>query len=420
MKQDRPRGDALSLLFFSACRRLAGMFGRLTWSAYRGTRFITGCCQGGLMRASTVRESKLQVGMDLEIDTLMARQRITLLKDGLLLVCPDDAAAIVSGVLAVRVDARTDDCSRRRRRLHFDGAGGTATVLARTRPVPDQLKGRPCVIRTARLRSGRRITVSCLDVETCTLHVLLDLAGALPVTAEPADGAARLIIGSIYGAPIRDLLSRGQPLRIGDQVAQTTLHLLGSLSKSRHETLEKELRFLKTLLQNDKIPQALQVRVDRIQHWLAENPEEPQMDLPVSPATDGEGSRLAHLVASRACGYIHISPGEITGLANPRMVDGHGIHPYLFRLRLPGQGEQMFLDLWDARIPEPRRARACLGQAATVFLRFQKMQDIYGTVDFVLGFLETNGIGAFSVNGGSVPRRRQFLVDDFFCRGTLE
>lgn len=427
MKQDRPRGNALSLLFFSACRRLAGRFGMLPWNADRGQRFITGCGQRGLTSAimllqngskSSPSSTDLQVRMDLEIDILMARQRITLLQAGPPLVRPDDATAIISGVLTVRVDDRTDDCSRRRRRLHFDGAGGTAVILARTRPVPNHLKGRPCVIQKTRLRSGRRIAVSCLDLETCTLHVLVDLAGALPVTTQLAT-AARLLIDSIYGVPVRDLLSRGQPLRIGEQVAQTTLHLLSSLRNSRHHALEKELRLLRTLLQDDKIAPSLQNRVDKIQLWLLDNPKEPQMDLPVPPSIDGEGSRLAHLVASRACGYIRISPGEITGLANPRMAPGFGMLPFLFRLRLPGHGEQMSLDIWDPRTPEPRRARVCLGQATTVFLRFQKSQDIYGTVDFVLGFLETNRIGTFAVNGKPIPRDRHLLEDEFFCRGVL-
>jgi hypothetical protein len=71
--------------------------------------------------------------MDREISTLMARQRITLLDEGAPLMRPGDEAAIISGVLAVRVHARTDDCSRRRRRFYFNGADGTATVPSRAR-----------------------------------------------------------------------------------------------------------------------------------------------------------------------------------------------------------------------------------------------------------------------------------------------
>ena len=363
---------------------------------------------------SSKRVPPLQRDMRTELDRLMVTLRMTLLGHDQTLVRPDDRAAIVAGVPAVHIATDSAGYSIRRQRLRFTDGSARITVLARTRPVPQEVAGRRCLIQTALNRFGRPVPVSCMDLDRGTLHVLVDLSGARAVAGAPGTNAAGGIVGKVYREPVVSLLREAGGPRVGTKVATVAHSILDSHHRNRRILVGEELSALESLAGTGILPTSLARRIEALKQWLGSDRPHCEATPVTAEQAELEVSRMANLVSSRACGYIRLSGKEITGLVNPRTCGRHAFRPVLFRLSLTPSTSAPTLRLWNPLRPDSRGDTPCLGQGDRYLGEFQATRDLYGMVDLILNYLETNRIAMFSMNRGPVFQRWMGYVAELF------
>ena len=339
------------------------------------------------------------------LDSLMATHRVALLGHAENLVPPDDPATIVASIPAVRVRNGSDIYTGRRQRLRLVNGSAEATILARTRSLPATVVDSRCVVQCATNRFGRAVPVSCLDLRTQTLDLLVDLNGATVVKAAPDTDPARLIVEQIYGTPLATLMRDPTPPRVGPSVHRRVRTVLEQIHTQGRERIQQELGALEGAALADSLPTALIRRMANLRTWLGrtEAPEStgkldgPEESAPVTSAqVDLEVSRLVRLVTSRACGAIRIAETAITCLVNARMVGRRAARPVLFRLDLQRPVTRATVLFWNPLRPTRQGAAPCLGRGEYYLHQIRESRDLYGMVDLVLNYLETNQIGMVS------------------------
>jgi hypothetical protein len=108
--------------------------------------------------------------------------------------------------------------------------------------------------------------------------------------------------------------------------------------------------------------------------------------------------------------------GYVRGLLNPREVDdtwGHG--GLMFALRPAPEPDGPELRMWPAGEAERGGGRQmCLGRGSLVLRGLEACCDVYGLVDSVLNFVETNHVGAMPLGEPTMTDRFTSLLDCIF------
>jgi hypothetical protein len=316
---------------------------------------------------------------------LEASQRLALLTGGTGL---DAAAADVSirpRVPTVRLE-RGDALFRGRRcRIHFDGAESGATLGTRVRPAPSI--GAGIHVEVARGANGEPVPVAVADPSTATIHLLVELSKA---TLEEDCGPDPLgaVAERVFAGPLAAIAGGDADVVIGSQVEPRVRHLANRGGGMRLR-IEREIAFLRRARDAGDVHGALDSRMERLERYLAKAPETPQLS-----SAEREVSRLVHLVASRAVGFLRFDEEEIVGLLNPVGFDeARRRIPLGFGLRLRDPRHGTSLRFWSPETPADELRIACLGCGAEMFPQLADERDVFGVVDAVVNFAETNTIG---------------------------
>ncbi|MHC4140624.1 MAG: hypothetical protein ACYSUF_01665 [Planctomycetota bacterium] len=323
-------------------------------------------------------------------DRLMSARRLMLRHGGDGLNVTRDPAAIVSPVPDVDIDAGQDRFAGRRTRIRLERGDEHVTLLARHRPLPEA-PGRPWMLVQWGTKGARhrRIPVSCVDGRTRTVHLLVDLS-----TASVPDGngpdAAGLLVEALLDEPVQALLAdEGEP-SVGSKVARQIRALLADRALHDRDILKKEILRLEGFRSVSGLLPTLSRRLETMRDALRapRSRKIPEQDVLL------EILRLKQLVASRTCAGLCFDRGEISGLLNPRSLGRCQLRPIMFRLRLHRADLRQGLNFWDPQKPaRAGRHSVCLGAADFVLRKLYHAGDLYGMVDTVLNFVETNRIG---------------------------
>jgi hypothetical protein len=319
---------------------------------------------------------------------------VTLLGDRPFPIPLDDPASVVSGLPCVAVDSARGTYGGRRRRLRLRRGAARATLLARVRPLPPEPERGWLVVARASAPRGRRVPVCAVDGERGRIHLLLDLETAEIVDGSPGLDPAGLLAEAFVGEPIAFLLRQAPPARVGRDVRRHVRALLERQPGRDRDELERELKLLRRLAPRGSLPRALALRVEKLTRSLRSRP-----DAVTEQRVERELSRLVKLVASRALAAIRLGPARIEGLINPGALGAEWrLRAVMFRLLLGETAYHPILQTWDPLRAAPRRGYGhCLGEAHGVLHDRCADGDLFGLIDTVLNFRETNLLRAAPV-----------------------
>jgi hypothetical protein len=321
--------------------------------------------------------------------------------------CPisiDDPASIVSGLSSVRFDAGREKFQGRRRRLTIKRGSHRTTLLARSRPLPDEPQCGWVLVQWARDRRGRPVPVCAVERDTGKIHVLLELETATVPDAAEEPEAVSLLGETFIGDPLSILLSHAPKPRVGADVRRHFRTLLEHRPRGERGALQNELTVLRRFARRSPLPSALARRLDALAHMLGQR--RTRVD---EERVEREVGRLVKLVASRALGAIRVGPDRIEGLINPGALGNDWrLRPAMFRLQLGYSPLHPILQTWSPLRPAPRRGHGhCLGEALPVLHDLEVEGDVFSLVDTVINFRETNHIRAIPAIEPQPRRRRR-------------
>ena len=326
----------------------------------------------------------------------MTEHRVALLKDQEGLIQAEDPAAIVAGLPYIRVDEGNGAFAGRRKRLRLKRDSAHVTLRARNRPLPPDPGNGSVLVQWAVDYANRRIPVCCADPRTRTIHLLVELGRAEIVDAATGIDPVAMLVDSFFAETVAAWLKDAEEPRVGREVGRHLRSLLVAQPQERRALLNGELSFLERLASSEVLPQALADRIELLRCSLQSSARTKAAAKAGRQVVDREISRLERLVASRACGALRFSEGEILGLLNPRRLgQGWSVKPLIFRLQLLRPRYRPVLSIWNPGGSEAGRGNArCLGEGDLVIRELMGCGDVYGLVDVVLNFVETNQVGA--------------------------
>jgi hypothetical protein len=338
--------------------------------------------------------SKLYEAMKAELDRLMCAHRV-MLHRGPTAICGREPTAITSAVPEVRIDNGRDRFKNRRQRIRLQRGPAHVTLLIHHRPIPEELDPRGSLVQWGTNRDERRIPLSCVDRRTGTAHVLVDLSAATVADASAAS-PSQMVVDALLADPLEELLTTAGKPRVGSGVAGSIRSLIADGKEVRRSALEREVALLERSTRPGGLHRTLLCHLENLKNLLRALPAAGHGRMGNDEAVDREISRLERLVASRACAALRFGPDEISGLLNPRMLERCQLHPLMFRLCMGRGGRRGGLSFWYPQRPNPSASnRVCLGEAAVVLRSLDQSGDLYGMVDTVLNFVETNRVGVF-------------------------
>lgn len=327
------------------------------------------------------------------IRRITAREHVSVLPRGLEPVAPDDPGALVADVPWVHVDRGMYRGPRRR--LRFAAGESVVTLNARTRGRPRATSARlPTIDTVSDEREGER-PASSLDRSARTIDFLVDLDSAELEAYEGRDPAGA-VAEILYGRPLRRLIEGGNgDVRVGSDVSARVASLLGGRAALRSELSRREIALLRQMRQQaGGLPPPLQLRMELFEREAGSDGETGSPEVP--PArVERELRRLKQLVASRACGMLRLTDETIEGLVGPRPLRGEWwIGAVRFELRPTARSRGPYLGFSDPARPDEPPIYPCLGAAFEVLPRMSADGDLFGLVDTVLNFVETNAVGS--------------------------
>lgn len=326
-----------------------------------------------------------------------ARHHVAVLPAGKRPNLPDEPeASILSPVPFVEVVP--EKAAGRARPLRFRGAESSGWVMARlARPPRRELRAARAVA-DAEDERGRLHPVAWAECDVPRLHLLVDLASLRPVVEGEGDPAPAVADG-VYGTLLRSLLADAAWPRVGPEVGARISTMMQQTCSGRRDAARRDLEMLRRFVGTDPMPDRIRRHLEELEAIAADE----RVDQPPEPAhVAGEVRRLTQLVADRAVPMLHFAPDAIHGLVSPRTADARTwTRPLTFRLQLAG-AFGAGLRLWDAARPSAQGFAPCLGEAMSVLARQAREHDVYGLVDTVLNFLETNryGVGRVTTRPG--------------------
>ncbi len=344
--------------------------------------------------------SKLNETINEELDRLMCAHRV-MLHHGPTAICGRDPTAIASAVPEVCIDNGHDRFRNRRRRIRLQRGSDHVTLLARHRPIPEEADHRGLLVQWATNGDERRIPLSCVDRRSCTAHILVDLSTAT-VADTTATNPGQVVVDALLADPLEALLAADGRPKVGSDVARQIRSLITEGAESRRSVLQKEVALLERCASPHGLHRTLLHHLETLKSMLRALPGAQATRGGADEAVDREISRLEKLVASRACAALRFGSDEIGGLLNPRTLGRSQLRPLMFRLCLGRARRRLGLHLGYPQSPDPvANHRVCLGEAAEVLRSVELSGDLYGMVDTVLNFVETNRVGA--VRSGQRP-----------------
>jgi hypothetical protein len=175
-----------------------------------------------------------------------------------------------------------------------------------------------------------------------------------------------------------------------------------------------DVRMLERFLGSDHVPPMLTQHLEDLKQAIQQQRE--RTARPVNrKAVEREITRLCRLISSRACAALRFGEGAITGLLNPRLLgDRLRLKPLMFRLQVGAMRRRAVLYIWDPLKDEDRSRALCLGEADSVLRVMETEGNLYGLVDVVLNYIETNLVGAIPLKGGLPRRSLAHLLADYF------
>jgi hypothetical protein len=319
-----------------------------------------------------------------------AERRVALVEDARGLVQTGDPAAIVSPLPYLVVERGRKGFGRLRKLALEQGF----VLRARVRPEPPEPAGGFEVRVAWRDARGRAVPVACADRRGHSLRLLVELESMEVLEHEGSVlDPAGLIVRRILEEPLAALLAGDGEPSVGTEVESQLRGLLQEQESARAQALERELSLLERIASAGSLPGFMGGRLE----WLRGVQREPR---PAPPRTEApvprEVSRLRRLVATRVCGALRFGRGEISGLINPRrLARGRSVRALAFRLELDRARCLAVLRLWSPAEPEGGRGRPqCLGEGDLILRQLADEGDLFGVVDVVLNYVETNAVGA--------------------------
>lgn len=337
-----------------------------------------------------------------------ARHHVAVLPAGKRPNLPDEAeASIVSSVPFVEVVR--EKATGRARPLRFRGTESSGWVMARVARPPRRELRRARAVADAEDEHGRWHPVAWAEPDAPRLHLLVDLASLRPVIEGEGDPSPAVADG-VYGTLLRSLVAGEAPPKVGTDVAGRLGAMLQRTSSGRRDAARRDLEMLRRFVGTDPLPDRIRRHLEELEAIAAdERVDEP----PDAAHLVREVRRLTQLVADRAVPMLHFAPDAIHGLVSPRTADAHTwTRPLTFRLQ-PSGAFGVGLRLWDAARPSAQGFAPCLGEAMPVLTRQTREHDVYGLVDTVLNFLETNrfGVGRVATRPGYPDLGPAFRMD---------
>jgi hypothetical protein len=322
---------------------------------------------------------------------VLAERNLTLIDDRDPAIAPGDPASIVSGLPFIRVDTGRDAYAGRRRRLTLSSGDGSATVLARTRPLPQEPEGGWLLVESARDRFDRKVPVCAVDPSAHKVLVLLELSTASVLHAPAGLDPWQTLAETFVGRPLSLMLRHAPRPSVGPDVPRHVRALLDQRPVEERDALQGELSMLRNFAPAGALPRALARRLEALKRALGERRKH------VSDArVTIETARMTKLVSSRALAAIRLGRERIEGLINPAPLDAEcRLRPVMFRLQLGYTPLHPILQTWNPLRPVPGRGHGhCLGEAQPVFHEMDGDGDLFSLVDTVINFRETNLIRA--------------------------
>ncbi len=131
--------------------------------------------------------SKLNEAINEELDRLMCAHRV-MLHHGPTAICGRDPTAIASAVPEVCIDAGHDRFKNRRRKIRLKRGAAHLTLLARHRPIPEELDQRGLLVQWSANGDERGIPLSCVTASADSMPSPMHNFGAVFAnrTAPPA------------------------------------------------------------------------------------------------------------------------------------------------------------------------------------------------------------------------------------------
>ncbi len=359
---------------------------------------------------------------------LAASHRVILRPAGSPRAPEDNSAAIVSRVPDIEVDWPASELCNHRRTLQIESNGSWARYQLRVRD-PDGLpETGGHLARHAHPSRGRPVPVCLVHPESRTIRLLVSPTRASFVAGAPGVEPPAFLASFLLGEAIAAILRRdGEPV-VGPEVRTQVAKLL-ALGKSAGDQMRPtELAILHRMdPESLLLPSFLRQRLASYRERLRQRARPVEACRPTDAEVDEEVSRLTKLVASRTFSLLRLDATGIQGIVNPGPTAIESARPAIaFRLSLapPPLGPGRRLVFWPIEDRRGRASRpACLGDAAEVLRWFHEAGDLYGIVDTVVNYIETNGVGArFDEPDARTPAlvpRRRFLVETRYCGTTV-
>lgn len=330
---------------------------------------------------------------------LAASHRVILRSAGSPRPPEDSSAAIVSRVPDIEVDWPASDLCNHRRTLQIESNGSWARYRLRVRDPEGLPETGAYLVRCARPCRGRPVPVCLVHLDTPTIRLLVSSTRASFVAGGPGVEPAALLARFLLGEPIAAILRRdGEPV-VGPEARAQVAKLLALGKRVGGEAGPNELAILDRMdPESLQIPSFLRRRLATYRDRLRQRQRPVEACRPTDAEVDEEVSRLSRLVASRTFSVLRLDAAGIQGVVNPGPTAIQSPRPAVaFRLSLapPPLGPGLGLVFWPIGDPRGRASRpACLGDAAEVLRWFHGAGDLYGVMDTVVNYIETNGVGA--------------------------
>jgi hypothetical protein len=352
-----------------------------------------------------MQENPVTRNLNEALGQVLTRQQVTLLNGGAAPIPILDPSAMSSGLPYIRLDNGREGFKHRRKRVAVERAGRQATLMVRCRPLPPEPDDGWLTVAWGRDRLGRRLPLCAVERNEGRIHVLLDLAGAEVLDASGGEDATELLAEVFIGEPLTLLLERAGEPTVGCDVPRQVRALLERAPREYRKDIQRELSLLERFGCRDLLPSALCRRIDKLKGALVG----PRREVP-EERVEWEVERLDRFFASRALASLRFAPDRIEGLINPGTLgEEWRMQPVVFGLRLGFSPLQPTLQMWSPTAPAPRGGFGhCLGEAEPVLSTYEERGDLYGIVDTVINFRETNRVRSVPVEP---PPRARRLAD---------